>query len=67
MSTYLDRRLTCGGQARYLRSLPANWPERDGARLIVDPPVLLDPNKKYRVRLDLDAGTASVVDDGFVT
>ena len=61
-STYLDRRLVVDTPV-YCRSLPADWPRGTGMRLRVDPPVLLDPSKRYRVALDLEAGIATVRED----
>lgn len=61
-STHLDRRLVVDTPV-YCRSLPANWPRGTGLRLRVDPPVLLDPSKHYRVALDLEAGTATILEE----
>lgn len=61
-STFLDRRLVTN-KPMALRSLPAGWPLRSGPRLRVEPPVMLDPGKRYRVALDLANGTAIVSEE----
>lgn len=61
-STYLDRRLVVN-RPTMLRSLPADWPARGGPRLRLTNPALLDPSKRYRVSLDLEAGTATITEE----
>jgi hypothetical protein len=34
-----------------------------GVEFVIDPPVLCEPGKRYRVDLDLEAGTATVRED----
>ncbi|HXJ48680.1 MAG TPA: hypothetical protein VNF91_05885 [Candidatus Acidoferrum sp.] len=61
-STFLNRRLVTDKPYR-LRSLPANWPLQSGPRLRLNPPVWIYPDKRYRLKLDLDAGTAMVSEE----